>query len=46
LEDSRSFLKSNCFATNRNIKTPVSLEVIDNARRLGKCTRCFGFNHR
>jgi hypothetical protein len=46
MEDSRSFLKSNCFAANRNIKTPVPLEVIDNAHRLGKYTRCFGFNHR
>jgi hypothetical protein len=46
LEDSRSFLKPNCFTANRNIKTPVHLEVIDIARRLGKCTRCFSFNHR
>jgi hypothetical protein len=46
MEDSRSFLKSNCFAANGNSKTPVPLEVIDNARRLEKCTRCFGFNHR
>jgi hypothetical protein len=46
MEDSRSFLKSNCFAANRNIKTPVPLEVIHNAHRLGKYTRCFGFNHR
>jgi hypothetical protein len=45
LKDSRSFLKPNCFSANRNINTPVHLEVIDNARRLGKCTRCFSFNH-
>jgi hypothetical protein len=45
MEGSRSFPKSNRFAANRVNKTSVLLEVIDNARRLGKCTRCFGFNH-
>jgi hypothetical protein len=36
LEDSRSFLRPSCITSNKN----------NNARRLGKCTRCFSFNHR
>jgi hypothetical protein len=31
LEDSRSFLKPNCFTANRNIKTPVHLEFIESS---------------
>jgi hypothetical protein len=31
---------------NKIINSAVHLEVIDHARRLGKCTRCFSLNHR
>jgi hypothetical protein len=46
LEDSRSFLRPSRITANKNINSPVHLEVIDNARCLGKCTRCFSLNHR
>jgi hypothetical protein len=46
LEDSRSFLWPSRITANKNINSPVHLEVIDNARRLEKCTRCFSLNHR
>jgi hypothetical protein len=46
LEDSRCFLRSSRLTANKSINSIVHLEVIDNARRLGKCTRCFSLNHR
>jgi hypothetical protein len=46
LEDSRCFLRPSCLTANKIINSTVHLEVIDNARRLGKCTQCFSLNHR
>jgi hypothetical protein len=46
LEDSRSCLRPSCVTANKNINSHVHLEVIDNARCLGKCTRCFSLNYR
>jgi hypothetical protein len=46
LEDSRCFPRPSRSTANKIINSTVHLKVIDSARHLGKCTRCFSLNHR